>query len=1093
MKKYYNLRKSTLKLFTLLAMLAGTSPSWAQTTDDFSSYVTTTEGRLLGDDWEIIGNDGNWSQFGKDYIHYNEYDEHYIAANATTNYTRNIWIVLKKTVTGTVSFTATNGNANSALTIYVSKAEESGDSYAVTGTAESYSVPSRTSTAREYTFDAGSEPTYIAFCLAGASKNLKLRSVTYTETTSGQSTIKKPANLTASNIMSSAATISWTKGSEDDTAWQIVYSTDASFDKNAATPINVSETTYSFAELDPSTTYYVAVRTYAGDGEGEQSAWVTTSFKTTKEAVPARGFSDNFETDKHWDLINYATANNKWVRGTGTSNGGSYSLYVSNDGSTYKYGGGGVYIYAAKLFTFEAGNYTISYDWKGMAEAGYDYLRVALVPASEELAASTTHTSIGPSALPEGWVPLDGGSELNGSSTWTTKSADITIDEAANYQVVFVWRNDYSGGSEPAAIDNFKIMGSTPILEVSGDVTGNTLAFGTTNTEITKTIRITNIGMVAMQNITLNETADPDNVFACTALPKTTLEPDEYMDVTVTFTATSTKDYTGTIRIAADDVAPMDINITASYSNTPATMAVSLDAEAVGTTVAFGNNGKQAVKTFTIANDGDQTLFVTLASDNAADFTVSPAELEVAGKSCETFTVTFVYNAEALDTEKTATITVTPSNEGLEPVSFTVTGTRIEMWSEDFSGNALPEGWETTSEKYWTFADGYAHGAFQQSNYYLITPSIVVEEGASLNFDVRGTTAYTTMTIEKQKDNGAWTEVRDITYPDIDRTLDVWKTFTIDNLEAGNYRFRFNARGYDLDNFEGFKRNTNAPKLGIYTDEECTIASTTAETKSFGFVKDTQIATYYIKNIGTGTMEIAKGDDPAGFTATLDKTAVLAGEYATLTITMPVEENTGFHSGDVVVTATKLGTFTVGVTGVIIDEQKLHLDFATDTIPATWTANGWKMNEEEGGYIEVGYASDTLETCMLVAAAGEQLVVQARQSNTWMDYSFGVKYKKKDAEEWSDLIPAANIGPDFVMLHGTIAEAGNYQLQFCGKYTQIQHIYGLEAVKDPVVPSSIANVARTNAAQPVYTLSGQRVHKLQHGLYIQNGRKVIKR
>lgn len=1093
MKKFFNLRKSALMLFTLLALFGGTSPSWAQTTDDFSSYVTTTEGRLLGDDWEIIGNDGNWSQFGKDYIHYNEYDEHYIAANATTNYTRNIWIVLKKPVSGTVTFTATNGNSSSALKIYVSNAEESGDSYAVTGTAESYSVPSRTSSPKTYTYDAGSNPTYVAFCLEGASKNLKLRSVTYTENTSGQSSIKKPSNLTVSNILSSSATVSWSKGNEDDTAWQIVYSTDAGVDKDAATPINVSETTYSFSELEPSTTYYVSVRTYAGDGEGEQSGWITTSFKTTKEAVPAKGFSDNFETDRHWDLINLASSNNKWIRGTATSNGGDYSLYISNDGSSYQYGSGGVVVYATKLFTFESGDYTISYDWKGTGENGYDFLRVALVPGTEELTANTSYSNIGKESLPNGWQALDGGSELSGSSTWTNKSVDISISEANNYQVVFAWRNDYSGGSEPVAIDNFKILGSTPVVEIGGDVTGNALAFGSTVAGTTKTIRITNIGKVTMNNITLTETDDADNVFTYTALPKTTLEANEYMDVTVTFTAITEKDYTGTVRIAADDIDPVNISVSATYSNTPATMAITIGDEAVGTTIAFGNASKQTEKTFTVTNDGDQKLNITLASDNATDFTVSPATLEVAGKSSETFTVTFVHDANALNAEKSANITITPSNEGLDPLTFAVTGTRIEQWFEDFSGNELPEGWETTSTKYWTFVDGVAHGAYQQSNYYLITPSLIVEEGQSLSFDVRATMSYATMTIEKQKDNGAWTEVRDITYPDIDRTLDVWKSFTIDNLEAGNYKFRFNARGYDLDNFEGFKRNTNAPKLAIYADAECTVAATTTETKSFGFVKDTQTATYYIKNIGTGTMELSKGDDPAGFTASLDKTAVLAGEYATLTITMPAEENIGFHSGDVTINAGDLGTFTVGISGVIIDEQKLHLDFATDTIPEKWTANSWEKNEE--GYIEVGYSSVpvALETCNLVAKDGEELVVLARQSSTWMDYSFGVKYKKENAEEWTELIPAANIGTKYVMLHGTIAEAGTYQLQFNGQYTQIQHIYGLEEVKDPVVPSSIADVARCNAAQPVYNLSGQRVAKPQHGLYIQNGRKVVKR
>ncbi len=134
--------------------------------------------------WVILpGSDGDRGAFGsnKDYVHYNEYGEHYVAGNSNNNYSKGVWLVLKKQVTGTVTFTATNGNSNSSFKIYVSKANASGDTYAVTGTESSYSVPSRTSSAKTFTFDAGSTPTYVAFCLVGTSKNPKLQSVTYDE------------------------------------------------------------------------------------------------------------------------------------------------------------------------------------------------------------------------------------------------------------------------------------------------------------------------------------------------------------------------------------------------------------------------------------------------------------------------------------------------------------------------------------------------------------------------------------------------------------------------------------------------------------------------------------------------------------------------------------------------------------------------------------------------------------------------------------------------------------------------------------------------------------------------------------------------
>ncbi len=874
---------------------------------------------------------------------------------------------------------------------------------------------------------------------------------------------KKPASIGISDITTGSAVVSWTSGSGDDseTGWNLEYKTSDSESWTEIHSLSASPLTYTLESLSANTSYDVRVSALYSGGE---SKWISTNFKTTKISTPATGFTDNFETDKGWELIN-GTQTNKWVRGSATNNGGSNALYISNDGGTTNtYSHSASMTFATKLFAFEAGDFTIAYDWKANGESSYDYMRVALVPASVELTAGTTPLGFSTTGLPSGWQALDGGSKLNLQTDWQNKSVDITIESAGAYQVVFAWKNDGSSGSQTpaAAIDNFKIIGAAPVLELGGDVAGTALAFGSVSETTNKTVRITNSGKVAMENITLTETADADNVFAYAELAKTTLAAGEYMDVQVTFSGSSAKDYTGTFRVAAEGVDAIDVTVTATYSNAPAQMAISLGEEAVGESVAFGSVGKQIAKTFTVTNDGDQTLNVTIASDKTTDFTVAPAALAVTGHTSETFTVTFVYPKESpvLDAEKTANITVTPSNEGLVAKTFAVTGTRIEQWSEDFSGNALPAGWENDNTTYWQFSDGVARSTYIYSpTYYLTTPSLVVEDGQSLSFDacLVASESYRYLTVQKQKDNGSWESCMSISYSEFSNTADVWKTFTIEGLTAGNYKFRFQASGHKLDNFEGFKLNNDDPKFGIYSDSECNTAAATSVTKDFGFVTtapDNQV--YYLKNDNTGTLTLTLGDIPTGFTAVLGKASLAAGESTTLTIGMPVETK-GYRGGNIVVTAknssdTELGTFTVAASGVAVDENKLNLNFATDNIPSTWTAGNWM--KDANGYIktgEYGYSNTSMETTKLTAEAGEKLIVVAKNGNSSSSYTFGIKYKKADAAEWSDLVAATNIGASWTTLVATIAEAGEYLLQFNGYYANIQRIYGLSMPLEPVM------------------------------------------
>ena len=639
---------------------------------------------------------------------------------------------------------------------------------------------------------------------------------------------------------------------------------------------------------------------------------------------------------------------------------------------------------------------------------------------------------------------------LTGASSWTEKVIDLPTDEYYNNVViVFKGTSNYGSGDAYIYLDDILVKeNASYAMSISGeDVVSNVIAFGEVkNTSTTKTFTISNDGANDLTGVSV--VSSDAEVFTVSDTDFN-IAAGGTKDITVTFVKGVVGNYEETITVSQANVAsPIVLAVTGSYATpTAAVMAVKVGEEAVGETVAFGSVGKAKTLSITVSNTGEADLIISsITSSNTTDFTVSPSTLTVQGGSSKTFDITFVYDAEVLDAEKTATITVTPSNDGLAPVAFTVTGTRIEQWSEDFSGNALPDGWENENSSYWTFSNGVAIGSYAyNSNYGLITPLLIVEEGETLSFEARATSTYENLVITMSKNGGAWETCKTISYSSLPTTM---TTFTIDGLAAGNYKFRFKNGSFELDNFQGFKRNMNDPKMGIYSDAECTAAVATSVTNDFGFVTTDQIVSYYIKNDGTGTMTLSKGDDPAGFTASLDKTSVAAGEHATLTITMPVADNTGYHSGNVVVTATDLGTFTVAAQGVVVDENKLYLDFSSDNIPSTWSNTNFTKNSTD---ISCGYSAGTLQTVSLTAEANEKVVVRAKQDYTTSSYTFGVNYRKVGDEDWSELIAPANIGTSYVTLAGTITEAGNYELQFTGRYVHISHIYGLTEAQEPVM------------------------------------------
>ena len=267
---------------------------------------------------------------------------------------------------------------------------------------------------------------------------------------------EKPMGLVTMDITASTATFAWDEA--EGATWQYGVALDTVANFVPTDEMFTGSTTDYMATVDELTDNTKYIFFMRRDCDGAYSEFIVRRFSTIQipAAVP---FEDDFEGANNWLLIN-GTCTNQWVLGEAVNNGGTHALYISNDnGVSNDYTHSASMVYATKTFEFEEdGTYTFKYDWKANGESTWDYIRMALVPAGTELEASTSLlTGLSATALPTGWIALDGGTKLNLVTAWETKSADIEL-APGTYKVVIAWRNDGSGGTTPpGAIDNFSV------------------------------------------------------------------------------------------------------------------------------------------------------------------------------------------------------------------------------------------------------------------------------------------------------------------------------------------------------------------------------------------------------------------------------------------------------------------------------------------------------------------------------------------------------------------------------------------------------------------------------------------------------------
>ena len=482
-KDFLNLKKSRWLLLSLLAIIVGASPAWAETIT-INDGTSTNSYIPINGSW--VDTEGTTSEF-------------IIPAESLSE-------IDGVTLTNMAFYVSTAASWEPDFKVYVKEVSQT--SYAVYGGAvvgdadatvvyegvltpktagETMDIPFSTN----YVYGGGNllvgitvtktakyascgfygistSPTYRSYCSKSSGAQTFLPKVTFTYTQSA-GYVAKPKGVTVSNVTASAATLSWAAGGSE-ASWEISYGTDSTEPAEDGSYIIVNSASYNLEGLSSETTYHFFVRAKDGDNH---SKWVKMSFTTTPVPVAAEGYTDDFETACNWLLIN-GSQTNAWAWGTATNNGGSKALYVSNDvGTTNAYTTGSAsMVYAIKFFSFEGGVYNFSFDWLCNGESTYDFMRVALVPANVELTAGTSKPSdFSVTGLPTGWVALDGGNKLNLKNSWQQVNNAVAV-EKGNYYVVFAWTDDTSGGSNPpAAIDNFSITVQTCPVPINLTVT----------------------------------------------------------------------------------------------------------------------------------------------------------------------------------------------------------------------------------------------------------------------------------------------------------------------------------------------------------------------------------------------------------------------------------------------------------------------------------------------------------------------------------------------------------------------------------------------------------------------------------------------
>jgi hypothetical protein len=268
-----------------------------------------------------------------------------------------------------------------------------------------------------------------------------------------------PSGFGVSGITFEQATLNWTAVVGETYNWEIRTSgvggdPSPAFSGTAASgPVTVSG-------LDDATNYTAFIQTVCPGPE--TSAWSNgTAFSTPLAPILSFPWIEDFEANNGGFTFVNGTQANKWFHGVADGTVGNpvgNALYISSSatGANNNYNNGSTtatFVFR-EVFFAPGSEYTLSFDWRTLAEACCDDVSAWLVPLSYNPTAGTEVTPAVDRILLSGY--------LNGQATYQTATMQIPQSfVGTTARLVFQWYNDFSTGDNPAgSVDNVTITAS---------------------------------------------------------------------------------------------------------------------------------------------------------------------------------------------------------------------------------------------------------------------------------------------------------------------------------------------------------------------------------------------------------------------------------------------------------------------------------------------------------------------------------------------------------------------------------------------------------------------------------------------------------
>ncbi|MBP5713622.1 MAG: hypothetical protein J6X07_02855 [Prevotella sp.] len=390
---------------------------------------------------------------------------------------------------------------------------------------------------------------------------------------------------------------------------------------------------------------------------------------------------------------------------------------------------------------------------------------------------------------------------------------------------------------------------------------------------------------------------------------------------------------------------------------------------------------EDSTRTLKVINTATGTLKINITSDDAALFSVSPGQLDVAAADSLDVNITFNF-AAGKPGKNEAQIVFTPVDERVwgKTLYATAVVTQSGVWMEDFNANVQPkgffsEGWEFHDEVATTNGGGAAAMFGFGSPCFLMTPPLKVESlDEVLLFSAKkgsGDDSFDmgsmfggggpSLIVEKSVyGSNKWERVKAFTEP-LD---DTYRTLWVGYIEPGEYRFRILVSdSIVIDSIAGFHLDENAPDIYVLHN------NTAARAVNFGMPQANSTATFAVVNTGTGSLQGAVAStDETTFGLSTKEFAINASDTAYIDVTYLFDqESLGIHQGAVTFAPsspvlypltyplTAYSTYADAWTENFEPEYLREDETQPIDLPAGWETTGWevKLPSSGGGIMDM--------------------------------------------------------------------------------------------------------------------------------------------